>query len=933
MKKILATILLSIGLLTTTYAQSALFQGGTGWSTSTRGDLLVGTTSNQRYTRLPVGSTGNILWVLNGQPAWVATSSLGFSGSGSVTSVSMTTPTGLTASTSTCTTACVIALSLTSGYVIPLTASTTEWATAYASTTNITPSWIRSLFSNTATGLTYNSSTGGTSLTSGYVIPLTASTTEWSSFYTTPSTRITAGANCSWAGNTFNCTGGSGGTFSTTSINGLATTTFTFSTSSDTNITLAIATSSSGINFIPGWSGVLSTSRGGTGTSTPAQQGYVLVGLADGTWSPQPTSTLGFTGGGTTYTGTYPIIVSGSVISSGFSTSTDNVFTGLNTFNATTTIDKIKALTSAGLMFFSNANTPIADFGAGGGSNATFYGGVTVNGQTSLTTASSTAQTINTLYVPTSAFLQGLLHDSTNASGTGGQVLLSTGTSTLWTSTSSLGISGSLSGGTAGYLTYWTSPTTVSGVATGSPGTLLQASSTSATGYDWVSTSSLGIVGGGGVSGSGVDGYTARWSSPTAITTGKFIDNGTVTGINATSSSYTFTLQGNAGTNPLLVSSSSGATVLAITNNNRVGVGTTTGAARFTVQGEAGSVNPFLIASSSGATLMSITPTGAASLSSTLSVTSSITGAIVNSASVQLGNSGQVVGTGGNGLTIGGNIASSVSGSSIQMGNAGGTRAPTSGTSIFVSIGDTFAPSTGTGTMSLFRLASTINQTNANGSTTGIYINPTITRAADFRAIEVAPYTYNLSSTSTAGNRGIAYGSLFGAYTIASTSAVTIPTASMINITGAPRASTNVTISSSSAMTIGGGSVSGGGTVNNAYSVYVNQPTGATYNWAFATNGKLTVASSTPAPTLSSCGTSPSIRGSDWAGLVTVGSTATGCTITFSSAYPSEPTCTVTNQSMSVVNAMTYTVSTTAITVTQTGLGGAKLNYHCVGLE
>src|SRR6185369_6910707 len=38
----------------------------------------------------------------------------------------------------------------------------------------------------------------------GYSIPLTASTTEWNSFYQTPSTRITAGTNLSWSGNTLN---------------------------------------------------------------------------------------------------------------------------------------------------------------------------------------------------------------------------------------------------------------------------------------------------------------------------------------------------------------------------------------------------------------------------------------------------------------------------------------------------------------------------------------------------------------------------------------------------------------------------------------------------------------------------------------------------------------------------------------------------------
>lgn len=48
-------------------------------------------------------------------------------------------------------------------------------------------------------------------LTSGFVIPTSTLWTNVSDFYTTPSTRITAGANCSWVGNTFNCEGGSGG--------------------------------------------------------------------------------------------------------------------------------------------------------------------------------------------------------------------------------------------------------------------------------------------------------------------------------------------------------------------------------------------------------------------------------------------------------------------------------------------------------------------------------------------------------------------------------------------------------------------------------------------------------------------------------------------------------------------------------------------------
>lgn len=55
------------------------------------------------------------------------------------------------------------------------------------------------------------------SLTSGFGIPLTASTTNWNTFYDTPSNRITAGNNLSWTGNTI-----SGTTFVSTSTAGTA---------------------------------------------------------------------------------------------------------------------------------------------------------------------------------------------------------------------------------------------------------------------------------------------------------------------------------------------------------------------------------------------------------------------------------------------------------------------------------------------------------------------------------------------------------------------------------------------------------------------------------------------------------------------------------------------------------------------------------------
>lgn len=116
-----------------------------------------------------------------------STSTLGL---GSVTSVGASVPTGLSISGSPITGAGTLAFTLSNGYVIPLSASTTEWAAASASTTALTPSYIRGLISNTATGLTY--SAGVLSLTSGYNIPLTASTSDFQTAFTN---RITSASS------------------------------------------------------------------------------------------------------------------------------------------------------------------------------------------------------------------------------------------------------------------------------------------------------------------------------------------------------------------------------------------------------------------------------------------------------------------------------------------------------------------------------------------------------------------------------------------------------------------------------------------------------------------------------------------------------------------------------------------------------------------
>ena len=80
------------------------------------------------------------------------------------------------------------------------------------------------------------------------------------------------------------------------------------------------------------------------------------------------------------------------------------------------------------------------------------------------------------------------------------------------------------------------------------------------------------------------------------------------------------------------------------------------------------------------------------------------------------------------------------------------------------------------------------------------------------------------------------------------------------------------------------------------------------------------------APTLTSCGTAPSIVGTDTAGQVQMGSAnPTGCTVTFARPYVTAPSCTVTGQTSPATSPIAYTLATTGINVTVSGT--IKFNY------
>jgi hypothetical protein len=86
-------------------------------------------------------------------------------------------------------------------------------------------------------------------------------------------------------------------------------------------------------------------------------------------------------------------------------------------------------------------------------------------------------------------------------------------------------------------------------------------------------------------------------------------------------------------------------------------------------------------------------------------------------------------------------------------------------------------------------------------------------------------------------------------------------------------------------------------------------------------------------PTLTSAGTGASITtgSTDTAGEITQGTLATGAVITFANAYTNIPFVTVTSQAGLLFS---YTVSTTAITITNIGdLSETKLSYHVIARE
>lgn len=93
---------------------------------------------------------------------------------------------------------------------------------------------------------------------------------------------------------------------------------------------------------------------------------------------------------------------------------------------------------------------------------------------------------------------------------------------------------------------------------------------------------------------SGAFGYTTRWLTSTTLGTSTHLDNGIVSGVNATSSTVTFNVQGTSGINPFSVASSTGSSLFTVLQNGNVGIGTSTPIFDFHIVREKSGSNVFI---------------------------------------------------------------------------------------------------------------------------------------------------------------------------------------------------------------------------------------------------------------------------------------------------------------------------------------------------
>jgi hypothetical protein len=291
------------GVTTSSIIGTLSYQGG--WNASTNVPALVSSvgTNGYYYVVTTAGATN-----LNGITDWVigdwaifngtiwqkidqtntVTSVNGQTGAvsvGTVTSVAMTVPTGLSISGTPITTSGTLTLTFASGYSIPTDVNQTNWTTAYTQTqqwnggsTNLVSATGRTSLGGTTVGQSMFTLTNPSAITfPRFNADNTISALDAASF------RTAIGAGTSSTTGTVTSVGGTG------TVNGI---TLTGTVTSTGNLTLGGTLS--GVSLTTQVSGTLPVLNGGTGTTTPALVAGSNVTIS-GTW---PNQTINATASG-----------------------------------------------------------------------------------------------------------------------------------------------------------------------------------------------------------------------------------------------------------------------------------------------------------------------------------------------------------------------------------------------------------------------------------------------------------------------------------------------------------------------------------------------------------------------------------------------------------------------------------------------------------